>query len=212
MRVGLGQGSRNPAQPSGEHHRVRRRSLRRRARRPDAAWRGCGSTRTAHAPHGRARARVRRRDVEETPRSRTYRARSRLQEPAATRRDLATRRTSPLTPRSRSASATASAGRTCPAVPPAAIRHTSLDDFAIDGDVKENADSGEEHHEARAAVGDERQRDPGERRDPEHGREIHRRLPADESRQAGREQLPERIAAAQRDAKADEGEGARTRR
>ena len=37
---------------------ARRRSRRRRARHPDAAWRGCGSTRTAHAPHGRASARV----------------------------------------------------------------------------------------------------------------------------------------------------------
>src|SRR6185436_3473109 len=67
-----------------------------------------------------------------------------------------------VTPRARSASPTASAGRTCPAVPPAAITHRSSDDPLIDGDVKENSHGGEEHHEARASVGDERQRDTGE--------------------------------------------------
>src|SRR3990170_4851687 len=70
-----------------------------------------------------------------------------------------------VTPRSRRASATASAGRTCPAVPPAAIRHTGFDDSLIHGDVKENAHPGEEHDEAGTAVGDERERNAGERRD-----------------------------------------------
>src|SRR5919197_5452535 len=47
-------------------------------------------------------------------------------------------------PRDRSASATASAGRTCPAVPPAAIRHLGDGcDAMVDGDVKEDADGGE---------------------------------------------------------------------
>src|SRR4249920_3040860 len=115
-----------------------------------------------------------------------------------------------VTPRSRSASATARAGRTCPAVPPAAITHRRLDDLAIDGDVKENAHAGEEDHEARAAVGDEGERDPGERRDAERGGEVDRSLPAHESGDACREQLPEPVPAAQRDPEArdrERGEG-----
>src|SRR5262245_15377163 len=101
-----------------------------------------------------------------------------------------------VTPRARSASPTARAGRTCPAVPPAAITHRSPDDPSIDGDVKENADRGEEHHETRAAVGDERQRDPRERCDAERSREVDRSLSADEGGDARREELPERILAA----------------
>src|SRR5881392_1953606 len=70
-----------------------------------------------------------------------------------------------LTPRARSSSATASAGRTCPAVPPAAIRHrSSLLSRMANGDVKEHAHGRELDDEARAAVGDERKRDPRERR------------------------------------------------
>src|SRR5207237_803309 len=87
-----------------------------------------------------------------------------------------------VTPRSRSASATASAGRTCPAVPPAAIRHASFDDSLIHGDVKENPDRREQDDEARAAVRDEGQRNAGQRRDTEHGREVDRRLTAHERR------------------------------
>src|SRR5918996_133061 len=111
-----------------------------------------------------------------------------------------------VAPRSRSASATARAGRTCPAVPPAAIRHTGPDDLSIDGDVKEYPDPGEQHDEARPAVGDERQRDPGERSDAEDGRQVDRRLAADERREPGGEELAERILAAERDAKSREGE------
>src|SRR5688500_6277181 len=83
-------------------------------------------------------------------------------------------------PRARSASATASAGSTCPAVPPVAIRHTGRASAIVAGDVKEDPDGGEPHNEARAAVGDERQRDPRERRGAHDGREIDQRLPADE--------------------------------
>ena len=51
-------------------------------------------------------------------------------------------------------------------------------------DVKEDADASERDDEARAAVGDERQRDPGQRREPEDGGEVDRRLAADERRRA----------------------------
>ena len=77
-----------------------------------------------------------------SPRSRTCRARS----PASGTSRASTRSGDPanvtLTPRSRSASAIASDGRTCPAVPPAAIRHRSSSDCdcaLIGGDVKEDA-------------------------------------------------------------------------
>src|SRR5437773_6473651 len=91
-----------------------------------------------------------------------------------------------------SSSATASAGSTCPAVPPAAIRHLSCRS-PIPRDVKEDADRDELHHEARPAVRDERQRDPGQRREPEDGRKVDRRLAADETGQAGGQPLAEGI-------------------
>src|SRR5918992_4552463 len=78
------------------------------------------------------------------------------------------------TPRSRRAAATASDGTTCPAVPPAAIRHASSGGGAlIDRDVKEDADGREQDDKARAAVGDERQRNAGQGREAEHGGEVH---------------------------------------
>src|SRR6478672_5086517 len=113
-------------------------------------------------------------------------------------------------PRSRSACPTASAGRTCPAVPPAAIRNTgaSCSRSCIARDVKEDSDAGERDHEARAAIRDERQRNPGQRGEPHHGREIDRRLPADERGQTGREPLAEGVLALQRDLQAEVREGA----
>src|SRR5437868_6018553 len=91
-----------------------------------------------------------------------------------------------LTPRARSASATASDGATWPAVPPAAIRHLSSRPFSTASDVKEDADRRELDDEARAAVGDERQRDSRQRREAEHGCEIDHRLPGDERDDPGR--------------------------
>src|SRR5205823_13318791 len=102
------------------------------------------------------------------------------------------------TPRARSASATASAGRTCPAVPPAAIRHLSSRCTGMaTGDVKEDAHRRELDDEARATVRDERQRDPGQGREPEDGGQVDHGLPADEGGEPGRETLSERIAAGQ---------------
>jgi len=63
-----------------------------------------------------------------------------------------------------------------------------------DRDVKEDADPGEGDDQARATVGDERQRNSRQRRKPHHRGDVDRRLAADEHRQAGRERLPERIA------------------
>src|SRR5687767_1100190 len=112
-----------------------------------------------------------------------------------------------LTPRSRRAAATASDGRTCPAVPPAAISaRNSLWGPLIASDVKEDPDGREQYDEARAAVGDERQRDPGQRRDAQHGRKVDGRLAADERRDPGCQELPEGITAAQRDREARERE------
>jgi len=80
-----------------------------------------------------------------------------------------------------------------------------------DRDVKEDADRGEGDDEARPTVAHERQRDAGQRREPHDGGEVDRRLAEDEGRETGRESLPERVAAAQRDVEprvAEEGEGA----
>src|SRR5437763_536450 len=111
------------------------------------------------------------------------------------------------TPRAASASATASAGSTWPAVPPAAITHrSSTRCCTAGGDVKEDADGQERDDERRAAVGDERQGNPGQRREPEHRREIDHRLAAHERHEADREALAERVLAPQRNAQAGVGE------
>src|SRR5207247_200797 len=99
------------------------------------------------------------------------------------------------TPRALSASATASDGSTWPPVPPAAIRHASCFSCAIPSDVKEDPDRGEDDDDARAAVRDERERDPGQRRDADDRREVQGGLPADEHRQAGGDVLAERVPA-----------------
>ncbi|HEV3407488.1 MAG TPA: hypothetical protein VG079_02270, partial [Gaiellaceae bacterium] len=59
----------------------------------------------------------------------------------------------------------------------------------VDGDVKEEPDGAERDDEARPAIAHERERDPGQRREPEDGAEVDRRLPADERRQPGCEAL-----------------------
>src|SRR3954451_8554114 len=101
------------------------------------------------------------------------------------------------TPRARSASATASDGATCPTVPPAAIRHRScLCSCMTTGDVKEDPDRQEGDDETGAPVGDERERNSGQRSEPEDGREVDRGLPADQRRDARCEPLAERVLAA----------------
>src|SRR5581483_1202954 len=112
-------------------------------------------------------------------------------------------------PRARSVSATASDGARCPTVPPAAIRHrSSLCSGMATSDVKEDPDAEERDHEARPAVRDERERNPGQGSEPEDGREVDRRLAADERGDAGREPLPERVLAPDRETQPRVGEGA----
>src|SRR3954449_6082149 len=99
------------------------------------------------------------------------------------------------TPRLRNSSATASAGSTCPAVPPAAIRHLSCLSSATPRDVKEDADRNELDHDAGPSLRDERQRNSRQRSEAEHGGEVDRRLAAHERRQPRSQTLAERIAA-----------------
>ncbi|HSP72368.1 MAG TPA: hypothetical protein VLN26_08365, partial [Gaiellaceae bacterium] len=75
------------------------------------------------------------------------------------------------------------------------------------GDVKENADAREADNEARPAVGDERERNSGQRREAHHRREVDRRLRADEHRQPGGEPLAEGVAAGDGDPQPCVGEG-----
>ena len=195
MRVGLGQRRGDPLPPGrvdhrpgdvpaaaeddvrlprGEDPRAGPRRAARRAARPAAA---------------------RRRAAAAAPRSGTGRTRSPPPGRAAPRCGQASRRSSRCTPRARSASATASDGITWPAVPPAAITHRSSDlDAIAASDVKEDADRREHDDEAGASIGHQGQRDSGQRRDPDDGREVERRLAADQRRQARGERLPERVA------------------
>src|SRR5690349_1972624 len=108
-----------------------------------------------------------------------------------------------LTPRARSASATASDGRTWPAVPPAAITHLSCDCEPVTAtDVKEDPDGGEHDDDAGASIRHQGQRDPGQRREADNGGQVQRSLPADDRRDPDRERLAERVAAAQGDPQA----------
>src|SRR5688572_19992242 len=98
-------------------------------------------------------------------------------------------------PSDRSSSATASAGTTCPAVPPAAITtlrsiaarswHGPDDAVASRGDVEQQAHRGEQGQQRRRARRDERQRHAGQGREAEHGEDVERRLAEDERGQAG---------------------------
>src|SRR3984893_616508 len=111
-------------------------------------------------------------------------------------------------PRRSSASATASDGATCPAVPPAAIRHRTLR-FCCSmpaGDVKEDPHAEERDHEARPTVGDERQRNSCQRSQAEDCRKVDHRLPTYEPDDPGCETLAERILAREGDAQARVGE------
>src|SRR6266545_5300432 len=103
-------------------------------------------------------------------------------------------------PRLSSASATASDGTTCPAVPPAAIRHrTSRLGSIPAGDVKQDAHGQERYDQARAPVRDERKRDSRQRGESEHRAEIDDSLAADEADEPGGKALSERIRAGERD-------------
>src|SRR4051794_30222366 len=106
-------------------------------------------------------------------------------------------------PSARSASATAIAGTTWPAVPPAAItiRGGSLTRVlrplgnraemrgAAGRDVQQQPHAGEQHDQRRGAGRDERQRHAGEWREAEHGIDVEQGLAQDQRGHAGGEQL-----------------------
>ena len=199
MRVGLGQRAGDPPQPRGEHHRPGDVAAAAEHDVGAAAARGCGGTRRGAATRLRERAQRARRWAAAGARE----TRERVERVAALRNEPrldAIRRPGERHFHVRARAALpplrATARRDRP-FPPAAIRHRSCRCSAIaTGDVKEDADRQERDDEARAAVRDERQRNPGQRREPEDGGEVDRRLPADERRDARREPLSERILAA----------------
>jgi hypothetical protein len=69
-------------------------------------------------------------------------------------------------------------------------------------DVKEDSDSSEEDHEAGASVGEERQRNPGQRSNAHHGCDVDRSLAADKHRETRGKAFSERVLAAHRNIEA----------
>src|SRR5664280_2268492 len=163
----------------------RRASIRRQEK---GATSACASPRASFSPGRREKPELRK-ESKAKPASGTSSASIRSDEPAK----------ETTAPRFSSASATASAGMRCPAVPPAAIRHLRGRCFSmIHRDVKEDAYRHEGDNKAGASIGDKGKRDPGQRNKPEHGREIDRGLARDQRGERGRDRLPERVAAGER--------------
>src|SRR5687768_3721598 len=99
-------------------------------------------------------------------------------------------------PSARSASATAIAGTTWPAVPPAAITtrgmpalHRAQVRRSAGGDVEQQPHRTQQHDQRRRSRRDERERDAGERREAEDGVDVEQRLAQDEAGESAREQL-----------------------
>src|SRR5947209_10759308 len=128
-------------------------------------------------------------------------------------------------PLARSASATASAGTTWPAVPPAAIStrgaligtaaavdrpqrraHALARVRRIRRDREQETHRAEQHHQVRVAVRHERERHAGERRHAHDREEVERRLAEHECGQAGGEQLRVAVARELRYAEAGVGD------
>src|SRR5438094_9360389 len=82
---------------------------------------------------------------------------------------------------SRSASATARSGLTCPPVPPPtrSTRHARPLRGSGSTNVQEDTHGDETHTERAAAVGDEGERDPGHRHEARDDRHVHPRLEAE---------------------------------
>src|SRR5215210_4966923 len=187
----IGPATKLPA-PSTTSGRRRRRILRLSRKAPPARR----SERASSTP-GRLGSAATRKPSNSNPASATRRASTRSGDPANVT----------VAPRSRSASPTAIAGSTCPAVPPAAIRHTGPGCSAmVASDVKEDSDAGESDDEARPSVGDEGEGDPCQRRDAHDGCDVDQRLPGDEGRDTGGEPFSEWVLAGQRDSEARVGE------
>src|SRR6185503_18610156 len=101
-------------------------------------------------------------------------------------------------PSARSASATAIAGTTWPAVPPAAITilgavtaalHSAQVRRSAAGDVEQQPHRAQQHDQRRRAGRDERQRHAGERRETENGVDVEQRLAQDQAGEAAGEEL-----------------------
>src|SRR5687767_7970887 len=138
-----------------------------------------------------------------------------------------------VAPLARSSSATAMAGTTCPAVPPAAmttlgtcsrapftpsrfpVGHEAqfasgpgrfawagLGDPSAGGDVEHQTHAGKADEKAAVAIGDEGQRDAGQRGEAHHGEQVDHRLAEDQGGEAGDEQLAVAVLGALRDAEA----------
>src|ERR1700694_2266012 len=109
---------------------------------------------------------------------------------------------------SRSASATARSGLTCPPVPPPtrSTRHARPLRGSGSTNVQEDTHGDESDTERAAAVRDERESDAGHRHEARDDGHVHPGLEAEPYRHAGREQRPGRILRAERDAPAAERE------
>ena len=109
----------------------------------------------------------------------TCRARSPRPEPAAPRRPLGRCRRTSRAPRCRNASAIASAGSTCPAVPPAAItQRSSCSATPFAAMLRRMPTDASCTTRFEAAVGDEQGGMPVSGAHPEYGGEVDRGLPA----------------------------------
>ncbi len=203
--VGLGQHAAGP-----DASRPRARPARRRSRpRPATASGAAVRTSAPGVPDGGGIDRDRPGGLQRSLRGSGDDA-QRVQLVAGRRHELASARSPPTNttsaPSARSASATASAGTTCPAVPPAAITISGALTATARGrgpalvdrsqrlaprsrDVEQQPDDGQHHAEVRRRVRDERQRHAGQRRDPEHDEDVEDPLAQDQRGQPGRQQL-----------------------
>src|SRR5713226_2692051 len=132
-------------------------------------------------------------------------------------RSVPTSTTSLSSPLESHSCAIASAGKTCPPVPPPAIRSFTVyaiakpgrsrggprsynDDFSLPRGLRgplrniQQHTGGQQHHQqTRSAIADERQRDPFRRNHPEHHRKINQRLARDHRGYPQRQQPPESV-------------------
>src|SRR6266851_2145496 len=137
-------------------------------------------------------------------------------------RSVPTSTTSLSSPLESHSCAIASAGKTCPPVPPPAIRSFTVyaiakpgrsrggprsynDDFSLPRGLRgplrniQQHTGGQQHHQqTRSAIADERQRDPFRREHPEHYCEINERLAQDHRGYPQRQQPPESVRRANR--------------
>ena len=103
---------------------------------------------------------------------------------------------SPSLPRRSHSFATASAGKTCPPVPPPAINKffaSALTSVCVLADVQQHSGCQKHSEQARSSVADERQRNPLRRHQAEHYAQIDQRLAHDHRRDPDSKQTPESV-------------------